>query len=48
MDGEEVRASMSRMGIIRRTGGSERMRDALRTEVENATRVAREAKMVKE
>ena len=48
LDGEEVRASMHRMGIIRRLGGPERMRDALRTEVENATRVAREAKMVKE
>ena len=48
MDGEEVRTSMNRMGIVRRLGGPERLRDALRTEVENATRVAREAKMVKE
>ena len=48
MDGEEVRASMNKMGIVRRLGGPERMREALRTEVENATRVAREAKMVKQ
>jgi len=46
MDGEEVRVAMNRMGIIRRLGGPERMREALRTEVENATRVAREARMV--
>ncbi len=48
MDGEEVRANMNRMGILRRLGGPERLREALRTEVENATRVAREAKMLKE
>ena len=47
MDDEEVRASMKKMGIVRRLGGPERMREALRTEVENATRVAREAKTVK-
>ena len=43
-----MRASMNKMGIVRRVGGPERMRDALRTEVENATRVARDAKMLKE
>lgn len=47
MEGEEVRASMHKMGILRRLGGPERMREAMRAEVENATRVAREAKMVK-
>ena len=47
MDDEEARASMKKMGIVRHLGGPERMREALRTEVENATRVAREAKMVK-
>ena len=45
MDDEEARASMKKMGIVRHLGGPERMREALRTEVENATRVAREAKM---
>ena len=38
---------MHKMGILRRLGGPERMREAMRAEVENATRVAREAKMVK-
>jgi len=46
MDDDEVRASMAKMGITRRLGGPDRMREALRAEVENATRVAREAKMV--
>ena len=47
MEGEEVRQSMHKMGVFRRLGGPERMREAMRTEVENATRVAREAGMVK-
>ena len=46
MDDEEVRAGMAKMGILRRLGGPDRMREAIRAEVENATRVAREAKMV--
>ena len=47
MDDEEVRASMKKMGIVRHLGGPERMREALPTEGENATRVVREAKTVK-
>ena len=47
MGDEEVRASMNKMSIVRCLGGPEHMREALRTEVENATRVAREAQMVK-
>ncbi|NBS75189.1 MAG: tripartite tricarboxylate transporter substrate binding protein [Betaproteobacteria bacterium] len=48
LEGEQTRLQIDKMGITRRLGGRQRMYEALKTEVEQATKVAREAKMVKE
>lgn len=48
LDGEPVRVQLERMGLSRRLGGRQKMADAMRAEIANATRVALEAKMVKE
>lgn len=48
LDGEETRLQMAKMGLERRLGPREQMFDAVRTEIENATRVAKAAKMIKE
>ena len=48
LDGEPVRVQLEKMGLFRRLGGRQKMADAMRAEIANATRVALEAKMVKE
>ena len=48
LEGELVRVQLERMGLSRRLGGRQKMADAMRAEIANATRVALEAKMVKE
>ena len=48
LGGEEVRMQLEKMGLFRRLGGRQKMFDAMREEIRNATRVAHEAKMIKE
>lgn len=48
LDGEPVRMQLEKMGLFRRLGGRQKMFDAMREEIRNATRVAHEAKMIKE
>lgn len=48
LDGEQMRVQLEKMGLFRRLGGRQKMFEAMRDEIKNATRVAHEAKMIKE
>lgn len=48
LDGEPVRLQLEKMGLFRRLGGRQKLYEAMRDEIKNATRVAHEAKMIKE
>lgn len=46
--GDDIRQQMAKMGLDLRTGTRKDMLDAVTTEIENATRVAKQAKMIKD